>query len=296
MVHTDNNLKNKSEKKDISRKDLPVYPFTVDINSFPERKYLIGIYKIAKFSYISLFISIILCLAIIIRSYSIDVSPNFIYFNDIQNKFLVSKTSKTPNGNNEYMTYLLYLNEYFVRTYIKKRFEISNVYANNYKNWCECSNSSSSVSKMGIFNNDENCYLCRFSSSDVYRVFLDNEKTGFEKLANSNITKNVEILDINFMYSPLEDSNEQSTIDKLLGNTKTINIKNGYKVDFIVETISKGKTIETDVLIAYIEIAGPKLSPEKRGVISAAYMFNPNYEIVIKDYLKNKEAQNGIKQ
>ncbi len=295
MVHTNNNLKGKPKKKVKEEKDIAVYPFSVDIASSPERKYLIGVYQIAKLSYLSLLLSVIFCVFLIIRALSITSKPTFIYWNDLENKFAFypTKFSAAPKENVEVINANKYIDEYFVKTYIEKRFSISPDLTQNYKTWCDCNSNNMSInannktiSKLGVLNTNEPCYLCKFSASNIYNALAINDKVAFERLAQEHIFKQVKILDIKTVVSaPV--GRELTMIDKFLDKKQVLSIVTEYRVDFIVETISHNKVIERDVFIAYLTTTGPETIPQRRTVSKASYLFNPNYSLVLSNYLSN---------
>lgn len=295
MVHTNNNLKNK-KKLNKEKDSSAIYPFEVDVPSFPERKYLAGIYRFAKISYISLFISIILCILIIVKSFSRTVKPVFIYWNKFENKFDFKPTKYTfpPKVYEKNISESNYLDEYFIRTYLEKRFSISNTYLENYNNWCDCSKDKKDITSMGIFDLNQKCYICNYSSSDIYNTFKNNEYSAYTQLAEEGITRKVIILNIETLFG--QDSTKQTTfIDWILNKTYQTKVFKRYKIDFIIQEEKKDKITSQDVLIAYLELTGIKDFPESRGITSASYMYNPNYDLVLKEYyLNSKGGKNDL--
>ena len=59
--------------------------------------------------------------------------------------------------------------------------------------------------------------------------------------------------------------------------------------DFIVETMNSNKIINQEVLTAFIIVSGLKSHPRNKKVVSVSYMFNPNYELILANYRKQKE-------
>ncbi len=208
--------------------------------------------------------------------------------------FYPTKFSNPPTKSQEVISASTYLTEYFIRHYIEKRFSISSNYAQNYKNWCDCSSnaintipSAKNISKLGIVNSNEDCYLCKFSDTNIYRNFVKDEKGAFENFAKDGISKQVHILNISSLFEKVQKT-ELGMMDILLNKTYPVYVLNGYKIDFIIETISKNKIIERDVLIGYIQTSGLQNLPHTRKVTSASYSFNPNYKIVLSNYMQNK--------
>lgn len=287
MVHTHNNLNDKKKaKKEIN--SSAVYPFEVDVPSFPERKYLAGVYRFAKISYISLLVSIILCILIVFKSFSRTVRPVFVYWNNIENKFDFKPTKYTfpPKVYEKNIIDSNYLDEYFIRTYLEKRFSISNTFLENDNNWCDCSNISDNTTSMGIFDLNQKCYLCKYSSSNVYNTFKNNEYSAYTQLAEDGIIRKVIILDIEVLYD-VNYTKQPTVIDQVLNKTYATRVYKGYKVDFIIQEEKKGKITAQDVLIAYLDLEGRTNHPESRGITKASYMYNPNYDLVLKEYFKN---------
>ncbi|MCR5507043.1 MAG: hypothetical protein K6F04_04315 [bacterium] len=275
MVYRNNNIENTENKK---ADNLSVYPFTVDVPSFPERKYLVAIYRFARITYVALFIAMIIAILTILRAFSRDISPRFIKWNDIENKYQYVKSSYSQKQTT--LSYSQYLNEYFIRTYISKRFSISETSVTNFNNWCDCSNKT--ASKMGIFNTDEECYLCQYSSSKIYKSFTDNVQNAYTTMANDGITRTVDILDIT-LQSAYETNPELSIVEWFLNKTKPISITQTFRVDFIVNEFKNSKPVSREVLIGFITVSGNKTSPQKRGVINESYMFNPNYDLILRN-------------
>lgn len=295
MVYTNNDLKIKTGSDKNKANSLPVYPFNVDVPSFPERKYLAGIYWFARFSYVSLFISILIVALIAFRAFSQNVDPSFIYWNSLDNKFefKTKRIGEKPKENVKNIFDSTYLNEFFIETYLTKRFSISDSFVKNYNNWCDCSYNKTPVSKMGDFNLEQDCYVCSFSTSSVYKTFLDNEYSAYTKLAESGLIRNVKILDMKKFYEA-QDSSEQSLMDLILNKQKNIKVYLGYRVDFILEDVRDNKVVNRTVLTSYLNIVGPKQSPQRRFVSEASFMFNPSYEQILRDYKQKMERGQNV--
>ena len=235
----------------------------------------------------------ILSVFLVFKSFSKEIKPIFIYWNEIENKFDFKsvKYGKIPDIKDQILSESNYFDEFFIRTYLEKRFNISKTFVENYNNWCDCKDKDISISKMGIFNLNQKCYLCEFSDNNVYNLFKNNEYNAYLQLSESGITRNIKILDINILYGG-ESSSKTSFIDSIInsiiGKIKPIYVIKGYKIDFIIEEFKNNKLISQDVLVGYIDIKGLKDVPAKRIVTLASYMFNPNYDIVLKRYKESK--------
>ncbi len=304
MVYRNNNINSENQEKKANL--LPVYPFNVDVPCFPERKYLAGIYKFARISYVSLLISIILCIFIIISAFSSSIRPVFIKWNNIDNKFEYVKTNKASEKNKNFreISKSDYLTDYFLKVYLEKRFSISSNFSENYQNWCDCSNNNVTIptTKMGVFNLKQECYLCKFSEQNVYKLFLDNEYSAYTQFAENGITRNIHIIKMQPIYKR-KNNTELSFLELILqwfgvNNSKTAKTYKLYEVDFIIEEQKYDKLLSQDVLKAYIEVGSIDSMPEDKRILSASYMFNPNYDIVLNEYLKEqqeyKEEINGL--
>lgn len=284
MVYRNNNL-----KKEVSN-EVPTYPFAVDVPSFPERKYLVGIYRFARITYIALFIAMIFCIITIFRAFSLKVSPRFIKWNNLENRFQYVNFSydKKPSSPQKDISFSEYLNEYFVTTYISKKFSISENAIENYNNWCNCNDKK--ATKMGMLYLDQECYLCFYSTSQIYSTFTNNLQNAYNTMFETGITRTVDIIDIN-MISGYNSDPTLSMIEWFLNKTKPIIISRTYRVDFIVNEFKDKKLSSKDVLIAYIEISGNEAIPQLRTVVSESYMFNPNYDLILKDYTEEANAE-----
>ncbi len=287
MVYRNNNLKDNTK---VNEGEIPVYPFFVDVPSFPERKYLVGVYRFARMSYIALFVAILLCLFIVFRAFSRKISPRFVKWNNVENQYeyVPFSYSLKPKFALKEISYSEYLNQYFIRNYIEKRFSVFDT-VQNYNNWCDCKEKTKS--KMGVFNVNEECYLCKYSSSSVYKFFVDNVQNAYTTMSEDGISRSVNLLNIEFK-SGSETNPELSVIEWILNKTKPIIIRQTYRIDFVVNEYKNNTIKSRDVLIGYITISGPKTSPQKRSVISESFMFNPNADLLLKEY---SEEINAIK-
>lgn len=280
MVYRNDNLKDKELN---NSNTTPTYPFSVDVPSFPERKYLAGVYRFARISYISLFIAMIFCLLTIVYAFLQDINPRFIKWNPFENRYQYIRFNyeSKPATSQQNINYEEYLNQYFVTTYIKKKFSISPLSVNNFNNWCNCADKT--PSQMGIFNLAQECYLCFYSSSSVYKSFTDNLQPAYETMYRNNITRTVDIINITTERA-FTNTPQTSMLDYFFKKSYKTIIENSYKVNFVVSEYENGSLKSRDVLIGYITIGGYKLTPEKRFVTDESYMFNPNYDLILKEY------------
>ena len=287
MVYRNNNLENSTT---FSEGEVPVYPFFVDVPSCPERKYLVGMYRFARIVYVALFVAMVFCVLTVFRAFSRDVSPKFIKWNDLENsyEFVPLSYSKKPKSPIRNISYSEYLNQYFIRTYIQKKFSVSTSAIENYNNWCDCKNKT--PSKMGMFNVNEECYLCMYSDQSIYKSFVDNMQNAYSVMFDNNISRSVEVLDINFERGSVT-STDRSVIEWILNKTKPVIITQNYRVDFVVTEFKDNKESK-EVLTGYVTIRGNKFKPQSRKVVAESFMFNPNSDLVLKSY---EEDLNAIK-
>ena len=319
MVYTNNNLRNKKNKRqqDIVSEDrqelnngLPVYPFDVDVASIPERKYLMGMYSFAKWTCALLGVFLILCAAVVWQAYSRNVWPILVNWNDVENSFEYSSMyyGDKPKENVERLGQGNYLNEFFIQEYLNKRFGISRKIVENYNNWCDCQSNSNSdetnrtkISALGYFNLDEECYVCKFSSSDVYSTFLNNEYAAYNKFAENGETRRVIILDMKKFRSTVGGGHSNVSLPTQIldyifkgkSSQAPLPVRNYYRVDFVVEITKDGKLENQDVMIAYIETSEYESRPQIKTVVKADYMFNPSYDIMLQRYAQKVNVAKG---
>ena len=280
----------KQQKQDNNQS--AVYPFELDVPAFGERKYIAGISKMVILLYISILISIFLIAFSVFRANNRKVYPRFIRYNKKENTFEFINT----NYNNENAKKILnlnqryYIEESFLRNYLKKRFEISNDFGINYNNWCDCKDDKK-LSKSGIFNLNGKCYLCNVMTDKLYKDFYDFDYNNFNSLMGNNIIRNIDILEIkqiNFFETIPQKSMLSKILDKYIlsknSNTTTTAV---YKVVFILEQNDKNK-ITTESFVGYITINGIKDADEIKTITDESYMFHQiKPEVLKKLYDKN---------
>ena len=286
MVYRNNNIKSKQLSNDET--DVPVYPFSVDINSLPERKYLLGIYSISKLSFVCMLTAIILLFVLIIKAYSVKINPYFIYWDKYETKFVRLKTREElkPKEMIRRLTENTYLTEFFIREYLTKTFGFSTMLVQNEEVWCDCMRDEK-LQNSDFLNVTKKCFICNFSTPAVYNNFLKNQKATFDLMIQQGSSQSVTILNMEPVRM-LEIGRKESFLSSFLPE-REVQLQSEYKVDFIVETINMNKVINQEVLTAFIIVSGLKSYPRNKKVVSVSYMFNPNYELVLANYRKQKE-------
>ena len=289
MVNRNNNIKSNGLSTDV-KSDMPVYPFNVDISSIPERKYLSGIYSLSKLSFIFILTAVILSLFLIIKAYSVKINPYFVYWDKYETKFkrLRSIEGVKPASPIRRITENTYMTEYFIREYLTKTFNFTTKLVSNEENWCDC-NGNDDLKNSDFLNINKKCYLCNFSSSNVYASFVKNQKPTFDLMAQKGISQNIVILDMEQIRT-LEISRKKSFISNFLPQLN-VKVLIDYKVDFIVESSVNNNITNRDVITSYITVVGFKDYPRSKTVSAVSYMFNPNYELVLRNYDKMKKAE-----
>lgn len=296
MVSRNNNIK--SGLQSTEKNDTPVYPFQVDIASIPERKYLFGIYSLSKLSFILILTAIMLSLFLIIKAYSVKIKPYFVYWDKYETKFKRLKTLEEPKplSTIRKVTENTYLSEFFIREYLNKTFNFSTKLVQNEESWCNCINNEQ-LKNSDFLNISKKCYICNFSSPNIYNNFIKNQKPTYDLMIQQGTSQQINIIDMELLRT-LEISGNKSFISNFFPQ-KNVQILSEYKVNFIVENINANKVINQDVITSYITVAGLKDYPRSKTVTAISYMFNPNYELILDDYKKAKaqelkEVQNEI--
>lgn len=286
MVYRNNNIKSKQLSNDET--DIPVYPFSVDINSLPERKYLLGIYGISKLSFVCMLTAIILSLVLIIRAYSVKIKPYFIYWDKYETKFVRLRTREElkPKEAVRKVTENTYLTEFFIREYLTKTFGFSTTLVQNEEVWCDCMKDEK-LQNSDFLNVTKKCYICNFSTQSVYNNFLKNQKATFDLMIQQGSSQTVTILDMEPVRM-LEIGQKKSFLSSFLPE-REVQVQSEYKVNFIVETMNMNKVVNQEVLTAFIIVSGLKSYPRSKKVVAVSYMFNPNYELILANYRKQKE-------
>lgn len=258
-----------------------IYPYKVDITSIPERKYMFGIYYIAKYSYILLLLGMILSLITIIKSYERKINPYFIYWDEIETKFKELKITNTPTENKQTrkLKENTYLIEYFIRDYLEKSFTVYDSPVKNEELWCNCTNEEELKNK-DFLNITKPCYICNFSNPTIYNNFIQNQKPYYEMLEKEGLTQEIKIINMEQLYNKTL-SQKKRFIDYFL-KPKTNQILSEYKVDFIVLNKKEKEITNEEVLTSYIQIIGPQRNTRERKVNAISYMYHPNYELILK--------------
>lgn len=288
MVSRNNNIK--SGLQSTEKNDTPVYPFQVDIASIPERKYLFGIYSLSKLSFILILTAIMLSLFLIIKAYSVKIKPYFVYWDKYETKFKRLKTLEEPKplSTIRKVTENTYLSEFFIREYLNKTFNFSTKLVQNEESWCNCINNEQ-LKNSDFLNISKKCYICNFSSPNIYNNFIKNQKPTYDLMIQQGTSQQINIIDMELLRT-LEISGNKSFISNFLPQ-KNVQILSEYKVNFIVENINANKVINQDVITSYITVAGLKDYPRSKTVTAISYMFNPNYELILDDYKKAKAQE-----
>ena len=288
MVSRNNNIK--SGLQSTEKNDTPVYPFQVDIASIPERKYLFGIYSLSKLSFILILTAIMLSLFLIIKAYSVKIKPYFVYWDKYETKFKRLKTLEEPKplSTIRKVTENTYLSEFFIREYLNKTFNFSTKLVQNEESWCNCINNEQ-LKNSDFLNISKKCYICNFSSPNIYNNFIKNQKPTYDLMIQQGTSQQINIIDMELLRT-LEISGNKSFISNFLPQ-KNVQILSEYKVNFIVENINANKVINQDVITSYITVAGLKDYPRSKTVTAISYMFNPNYELILDDYKKVKAQE-----
>lgn len=286
MVYRNNNIKSKKLSNDET--DMPVYPFSVDIASLPERKYLSGIYSISKLSFVCMLTAIIFSFILIIKAYSVKINPYFVYWDKYETKFVRLKTKEElkPKEMIRRVTENTYLTEFFIREYLTKTFSFSTTLVQNEEVWCDCMRDEK-LQNTDFLNVTKKCYICNFSSQSVYGNFLKNQRATFDLMIQQGSNQVVTILNMEPIRM-LEIGRKKSFLSGFLPQ-REVQVQSEYKVDFIVETMNSNKIINQEVLTAFIIVSGLKSYPRNKKVVSVSYMFNPNYELILANYRKQKE-------
>ncbi|MDE6224073.1 MAG: hypothetical protein K2M23_01200 [Alphaproteobacteria bacterium] len=288
MVSRNNNIK--SGLQSTEKNDTPVYPFQVDIASIPERKYLFGIYSLSKLSFILILTAIMLSLFLIIKAYSVKIKPYFVYWDKYETKFKRLKTLEEPKplSTIRKVTENTYLSEFFIREYLNKTFNFSTKLVQNEESWCNCINNEQ-LKNSDFLNISKKCYICNFSSPNIYNNFIKNQKPTYDLMIQQGTSQQINIIDMELLRT-LEISGNKSFISNFFPQ-KNVQILSEYKVNFIVENINANKVINQDVITSYITVAGLKDYPRSKTVTAISYMFNPNYELILDDYKKAKAQE-----
>lgn len=267
------NFHNSIEKEEDDLNSIPVYPFKVDVAVFPERKYLAGIYHIAKYLYISLLLIALISPFIIFKAFSKKTSPVFIYWDKLNSKFdYVKKDYNFPIKQEELFETKpedIYLTEYFLYTYLQKRFSISLKKEINNKVWCNCEDKRK---LKNIFTPDD-CYICKYAPI-VYEEFKKESVAFYKPLEKAKITRKISILDTELKYYKVDEI-KTTLLDKLLKKRYDTKIYSLYKVIFLITDFKNEKPISEESFIGFISIKGIKGIPEKKEITAESYMFHP---------------------
>jgi len=239
--------------------EQPVYPFTMDAGANPSRKYLAATYYLALFSLAAAAFSIALGLLIILRAGSMRSLPYLVKWDAAERRF---ESVMHGDGQPETVKEGQFLEEYFVREYIRRMFSISTAPAENEGNWCSCEKPA----EHGLFMGDVNCWICNFSASNVYSNFAGGAKPIFELAARRGEARNTNILEVRLISHRFDPA--PSGFAALLPGRKPVRAAySEYRADF-----SAGGEYFT----AYIAVSSPLENPKSMyRVDSASFSFTP---------------------
>jgi hypothetical protein len=261
----------------------------VDVESRPERKYIYGAYALSRAAFVSILASILLCLFIVWRAHQSKSRPGFIYWDELDTRFKIMPSA--PDARDVAGSRFLrlhpeiYLEEYFVREYIRNAFEISLRLAENENRWCECADSGAG----NLFAMPEkSCFVCRFSDARVYDNFRLVKKE-FERMAESGTSRSVSILKlelIDIQYPPVG----LPLAKRLLGFKEPTQYRHTeYRVDFLLEDRLYGE-VSREVMTAYIRVVAPAGGLVHYKVLGASYMFHPKADMAIARHIRETSA------
>jgi hypothetical protein len=291
MVHRSDSLRPAEGES-----ETPVYPFSVDIAGAPERKYLYGTYFMARISFVLLLSAMLLCFLIVWRSYQSKSRPYFVYWDEGETAFRVLPIIESASEPGDLIRRRAagdYLEEYFVREYIRNAFEISPMLAENENRWCPCA--AASGGSGNIFNlSEKNCFVCSFSDTRVYSSFSADLKPSFVRMAESGVAQKVFITSVARISSRVPEA-QMPLVRRLLNFRLPTRYRySEYRVDFILEDRINGALSGREAMISYVRTRAPAAEPGRYRVDFASYMFHPNPSLAIERYLE-KQAAGGKK-
>jgi hypothetical protein len=298
MVNRSGGLKNKKDAgPDKGGEDAPVYPFEVDVPSMPERRYIAGVNTLARIGFVSMIVSIILSAFLVLRALSLSSSPYFMYWDARLAMFRFMPQGlpgSAPSASRRLMYQDEYLTEYFAREYIRRTFEISPTLADNEAEWCGCSGRGDASRGENAFDPDVRCFVCNFSTPQIYASFAAHQRPRFMRLAESGIRRSVGIIDVERIRrgSPPGDS---SFFDMLVGlffsREKPVPIYTEYRIDFVLED-RFGTRVRYETMRAHMVILSYQDDPtHSHGVIAISYMFEPADAIATRMHIERRQAE-----
>lgn len=256
----------------------PVYPFSVDVPSMPERKYIAGIYALARASFVSIAVSVALCAALAVRALSISVSPYFIYWSAPDQAFRMMARGSDPAAPKRFLNQDEYLAEWFAREYVKRTFEISPTLADNEAGWCECSGGKGAAPSP--FDPLAECFVCNFSSPQVYASFVASQKPAFMKLASAGASRRVVVSGMELVRRgspPKDDSIFALLLDAFFRRQSATPVYTEYKIDFTLEDRA-GARSAAEPMRAYMLVYSLLGNLNSYKVADISYMFRPKTE------------------
>ena len=275
-----------------SSDDVPVYPFTLDVPSMPERRHIAGIYVLARVGFVSMLLSMVLCAMLVIRSLSISSMPFFLYWHEGDSKFKFMPSVSDPVFPRRTLFQNEYLTEYFAREYIRRTFEVSPTLADNETVWCDCSGVTG-VRAESIFDPMAPCFICSFSSPAIYSSFTTNQKPAATRLAASGASREVHISNVERIRrgSPEASSSIFDTlINIFLTRENPIPIYTEYRIDFILED-RLGMRIRYEAMRSYMTVLSYVGNLNFYNVIEISYMFEPAHELAIGKHLGRRSTE-----
>ncbi|MDR1476795.1 MAG: hypothetical protein LBI17_01550 [Rickettsiales bacterium] len=277
-----------AEPADAGASGMPVYPFTVDVPSMPERRYMAGIYSLAKAGLVSMLVSIALCALLVLRALSISTSPKFIYWNALDSRFELMPEGRGPSRHARYMAEDEYLTEYFAREYVTRTFSISTTLADNEREWCDCAGAANA--NAGLFDPRAECFVCVFSIPRVYSSFAADQKPAFGRLAMGGVSRAARISDVErIRRGSLVQTRSifDMALGLFVGGRRTTPVYTEYRIDFILEDRVDG-TLRREAMTAYLTVLTERENRNSYAVVAASYMFPPNGQAMIRNWLERQ--------
>jgi hypothetical protein len=189
-----------------------IFPFQVDVPSFPERRWVRASRNFAYIACINIFFCILFSFLLLLFSNSKNTIPVFLYFSDSTNKFekldfqeLTSqeKSQFSEEGFNLFQKEISnqdtglsqkeLAQEQFIKDYLETRYNVSTFAADNNYKWCDCiaNEDEQSIQMSYVKREQAKCSLCTMSEPVVFSEFKTKEMnllaTNAKRLGNSHI-------------------------------------------------------------------------------------------------------------
>ncbi len=194
----------------MKNEDQVVFPFKVDVPSFPERRWVRACRIFVYIICINLVFSLAFAFLLLLYSDKKTTFPAFLYFSNKYSKFEKLEFKDMALKKDMSISQRALLEEQFIKTYLEARYNVNDFMADNLYKWCNCivdENGKRIIRNSYLKRENIRCSLCMMSEADVYTNFIKKERDG---LVNNLKTYGPSRIQVNNIKKVMEVSSKNS--------------------------------------------------------------------------------------